>query len=376
VILLARRAQRAKALDFLPSRAALAVKADKTEALLAFLAQQDPDLEPDRLRQLARTTFLQLQECWQARDDYTPMEPLLTPALYAEHRALLDSMRRNHEINRLENLQVEQVDLVHVRFSRSAEQDEFTVLITARAADYYVDDRTGRRLRGNALPNRFQEFWTFRRQDGHWLLRSIEQSRESKVLEQENHVEYFSPSQLQEIYGNFDGAEVAAEDLPESRSAQIERELERRAQRDSLWEPARLEERVRQVFLDVMMAQEAGTLSAVKVEELYPNVAEKLREEIRQRQEKGVTQEFRNLCVRKVEVVALGDANGDGGDQFTAHISAHAQKVMRQHGRVIGQDAEVTPFELYWTFSRDGTQWKLREVLSGVRYQQLLQQNA
>ena len=45
-----------------------------------------------------------------------------------------------------------------------------TPLISARARDYYVDDRTRGFLRGDQEPARFQEFWTFQWQGGNKLM--------------------------------------------------------------------------------------------------------------------------------------------------------------------------------------------------------------
>ena len=50
-------------------------------------------------------------------------------------------------------------------------------------------------------------------------------------------------------------------------------------------------------------------------------------------------------------------------DEFTARISAHAQYIVRQQGRIIRQDEYVSPFVEYWTFGRQNGEWKLKEVL-------------
>ncbi len=91
------------------------------------------------------------------------MKPLMMPDLFNQHTAQLSGMVANHEINRIENLKVEYIDLVNVRYTEKPDQREFTALITASARDYYVDDRSGKFLRGDKAPARFQEFWTFHR---------------------------------------------------------------------------------------------------------------------------------------------------------------------------------------------------------------------
>ena len=60
-------------------------------------------MSPPDLHRLAETTFRKLQECWQARS-YGPMEPLLLAPLYAQHQSQLEGLKRNREINRIENL--------------------------------------------------------------------------------------------------------------------------------------------------------------------------------------------------------------------------------------------------------------------------------
>ena len=42
------------------------------------------------------------------------------PPLYAQHKSQLDGLKRSHEINRIENLKVERVDLVNVRYTEKA----------------------------------------------------------------------------------------------------------------------------------------------------------------------------------------------------------------------------------------------------------------
>ena len=145
-------------------------------------------MSPPDLRKLAEATFRKLQECWQARS-YEPMEPLLVPPLYAQHKAQLEGLKRSREINRIENLKVERVDLVNVRYTEKPDQREFTALVTASARDYYVDDRTGKFLRGDSSAARFQEFWTFQRWGDQWRLREIEQTGESDLLKEENFAE-------------------------------------------------------------------------------------------------------------------------------------------------------------------------------------------
>jgi len=97
--------------------------------------------------------------------------------LYAEHVAQLKGLRETHEINRIEQLEVEAVDIVHVNYTEKADHRSFTALITASARGLLRGrPRSVVRPRDDA-PARFQEFWTFHWYNGGWRLREIEQSR-------------------------------------------------------------------------------------------------------------------------------------------------------------------------------------------------------
>jgi predicted lipid-binding transport protein (Tim44 family) len=166
---------------------AIAPRAAQTESLLKSLALGDPLADPSRLRALVRSLFLMVQKCWEARD-YSPVKALLFPSLHARHEALLAGLRRQHLINRLANLSVERLELVHVHWPKTEKGREFAVLITFRAQSTYVDDRTGALRSGSAKPARFQEFWVFRRLGKGWGLCDIEPTRQSDRLSRPNFV--------------------------------------------------------------------------------------------------------------------------------------------------------------------------------------------
>ena len=50
-------------------------------------------------------------------------------------------------------------------------------------------------------------------------------------------------------------------------------------------------------------------------------------------------------------------------DEFTARISAHAQRMLRKGDAIWSGQEDVTPFEEYWTFGRLDGVWKLKELL-------------
>ena len=354
-------------LDHLYSRSDIANKSEKTAKLLQFIAKQDASLDPSVLTKQTNKTFLLLQKCWQERE-YGPMKPLLMPDLFADHLRQIEGMRRNHEINMLEGLTVDAVDLVNVRYTLKESEREYTALITATARDHYLDDRTRLERRGDDAPAQFQEFWTFQYFGNAWLLREIEQTAESDILSEDNYFEQFTDKAMGQVYGETAGAEGPEgpwlEGEAGDKEQRIERLLNHLVRTDKVWARNRMLLTARSTFLGVMTAWESGRLETGLREKLSPELAHDLAGAMEGNVKKGITLEFRNLCVRKMELVLVRNLAKNNDDEFVARVRAHAQKVMRRRDAVLQQDSDVTAFEEYLTFGRQGNEWKLKELVA------------
>jgi predicted lipid-binding transport protein (Tim44 family) len=353
-------------LDFSYSRQQIQKKSLKTMKLLHFIARQDQSMNPELLVKVTRSVFLKLQSCWMSRD-YAPMKELMMPDLFIQHNRQIEGMIRNHEINILDDLRIKMIDLVNVRYTEKKAQREFTALITASAIDKYIDDRTKKFVRGDRAPAEFQEFWTFQLQDDKWLLREIEQTRESSILKDENFFEQYTDKQVEKIYqDDVDDLGVAGPWLEKpvlEKTNKVERMLNFLAQSDRLWDRQAMLARVREVFNNLHMAIETGELNATVRDQLYPSVAEHCDETIAEQKKLGESTEYRNFCVRKVEILLVRSFSDKNQDEFVSRISAHAQRIHRRGDTILTQDKDVTPFEEYWTFGRLDNQWKLKEPL-------------
>jgi predicted lipid-binding transport protein (Tim44 family) len=229
-----------------------------------------------------------------------------------------------------------------------------------------VDDRNGKFLRGDKSPERFQEFWTFHRVGDRWLLREIEQTGESDLLKEENFAEMLTDDTVKGIYAEAADQGTAGpwlEKAEAKKASRIDRLLNFLVQADRLWDRHQMLERARQVFMNVYLAKESGEASQVPVDVLFPEVAENLREQIRRWKADGLAVEYRNLCVRKAELILVRNFAEPARDEFTVRIDAHAQRIVRKGDQVMSQEPYVTPFEEYWTFGRLNNQWKLKEVM-------------
>ena len=327
-------------LDFVYGKSAIAGKAGKTQKLLQFLSTQDSSVKPENLKNIAESTFRKLQECW-GSGEYDPMQPLLMQSLYDQHVAQLKGMKRDNEINKIENLKVAKFDLVNVRYTNKPNQREFTALVSASARDYYVDARNGHFLRGEKSAAKFQELWTFQLLDGKWLLREVEQTGESDYLKGENFAEMLTDQNIREIYGEEAGKEGAQgpwlEKGAEKKAVRIERMLNFLAQTDTLWNRQAMIERARRVFLDVYLAREAGDPGQIPEGDLFPETAESLKNQLKQWQMEDMRVEYRNLCVRKVELILIRNFEQRDKDEFIVRISAHAQRIVNKGGRTVSR---------------------------------------
>ncbi len=361
-------------LDFRYNRPQIDRKAKKTEKLFEFVSAQDPELKPVALKKMVETTFRKLQECWQARA-YSPMKPLMMPALYAQHNAQIQSMIRNNEINHIDDLTVERIDLVNIRYTEKSDQREFTALISASAKDYYTSSRTGVFLRGDRMPARFQEFWTFQRFEDRWVLREIEQAGESDILKEENFVAMLTDENIQNVYAETakDGTDAAWVDKKEAEKAtRIERLLNFLVQTDKLWNRRLMLERARQVFMSVYLAREAGDPQQIPTGDLFPDVVQSLDADMQRWRAEGMRTEYRNLCIRKAELIHVRNYDDPALDEYTVRIDAHAQQIVKRGEQTVREQPYVTPFEEFWTFGRRDNQWKLKEVVSASQAQKMI----
>jgi len=330
--------------------------------VLAYLQGIDGFWDPKEMEETAEATFLKLQECWQSRE-YGPMRALLMPDLYNQHLAQINSLKRDHEIDMIEGLKVSRVEIVQVRYHLKKDQQEFTVLFEATARDYYVDDESKEFLRGDTSPAKFQEFWVFQRWADKWLLREIDQTRESDALRAENFVEDLTPQQLKNIYGDAATVKEKAPWLDESvsrKGEKIHRMLNFLARTDSNWDEEKLKEVVRRTFIGVLTSLEDRDVAQAQ-DSMTAGMASALRKQTKKMVSDSRTVEYRNMCVRKVDIVLVRNYSDNKKDTFTARVSAHAQTIDKKGNSVLRQDEYVSPFENYLTFRKVGGQWKLDE---------------
>lgn len=148
---------------------------DDVNAGLSHIRQMDGSFDENRFNDLAMDIFFKIQGAWMNRD-LTPVSGLLTDEMRRIFQEDLDTLLRNKQINRLENIAVRNVEIVEAW--QESGQDYVTALIYANLLDYTTDDATGAVISGSKTdPVKFEEYWTFTRPVGNnpWRLSAINQ---------------------------------------------------------------------------------------------------------------------------------------------------------------------------------------------------------
>jgi predicted lipid-binding transport protein (Tim44 family) len=309
------------------------------------------------------------------------MQGLLTPDLYSQHVAQLEAMKSRHEINTLDGMELLDCQLILVSNMHDEHKDSFTAWMRASAQDRIVDDRTGNVIRGDEGTGVFEEFWTFRRDGGSWELERIDQPEEGMdAIMKENFDSISTPEMLQRQYEKAGGPKI--KDLgvaatrerdesaaPESmgaikeKSGKVHRLLNFLADHDKMWDEDKLVSFTRSAFIALNVALETKNLDSVQAS-MKPDLYGKYSQMVEDLRSKGERIERRNLAVRDVEIVLVKNYYDNRKDSFTAWVSGQAQTAVtdEKSGKMVQGDDHVADFEEFWTFQRDGDQWKLSDV--------------
>ena len=380
------------------SQGSVAGKAGETQALMESIARTDPDFAPEPLRGVVRDIFFKVQDAWQKRD-YGGLGDIMLPYLRASHSSKVENMRRRGEINMMEDVTVKRVDFVHVSCPAGKEGRGFTALITASARDYTISESSGSLISGSRLSSDFQEFWTFHQLNGRWALARIDQVGETDYLGAANKAEpldsgaaAFKASGAPAVAtlgdpGSFplpmgSPGDIAMTPVPASSAAPAAAAMPeggfRPQARDSLppaaarsvtgasrWDRQKMEIAATLAFESVYTAWGTNDPAGLSADFVSAEALAKLRRLMDARKAEGLTFGFDSFYTRRAEVVLTSPAekNPLRLDEFTARITATAQRSMLRNGRELHRDASPEPFTEYWVFGRQNESWKLRDIL-------------
>jgi hypothetical protein len=155
------------------------VRATKAEDVAKTAQADDGYWDPNALRRRVREVFFPVQSTWSARD-VSGSRPYVSDALYKRHELQLEGLERQHRVNRIAGLHLDDIEIVRVVNVTDDDKDRFVAFIQCRARDWMEDTRTGEVVNGNKLAETtFQQYWSFVRDpERGWVLDEIQQEEE------------------------------------------------------------------------------------------------------------------------------------------------------------------------------------------------------
>jgi predicted lipid-binding transport protein (Tim44 family) len=139
------------------------------------IRQMAPSFNEKAFGEEATDLFFRIQGAWMRRD-LAPVAGLLTEEMRGVLQADVNELKAKGQVNRLENIAVRSVEIAEAW--QESGQDYITVLFLANLLDYTTDE-SGKVLAGSdAIPVKFEEFWTLTRPvgPGAWKLAAIQQA--------------------------------------------------------------------------------------------------------------------------------------------------------------------------------------------------------
>jgi predicted lipid-binding transport protein (Tim44 family) len=127
---------------------------------LAEIKAHDPAFSEETFLQEVQTAFFLVEEAWAERKPEMSRR-VMADGIWQQHRVQIEQYVDDHKRNVLDGLAVGDIAILSAHSDQTF--DTITVRILAACADYDVDDRSGKVVRGNKSVDQWQENWTFQR---------------------------------------------------------------------------------------------------------------------------------------------------------------------------------------------------------------------
>jgi predicted lipid-binding transport protein (Tim44 family) len=147
-----------------------------SESPESTLQRYDVGFDLNSFKEQRMDDFLRIQSAWNRRD-IDPVQNIIAPEFRQVLNTDIESLKRDHRINKLENIAVRRTELVESW--QEFGKEYATVRFDAQLIDYTIDENTQSVVEGDRnQPVRFDEEWTFVRDAGEgsvnsWKLTAI-----------------------------------------------------------------------------------------------------------------------------------------------------------------------------------------------------------
>jgi hypothetical protein len=152
-----------------------------TMAALEFLARKDKWYRPKQLASVADQAFRKVKEAIELRLS-KKIEDRVTASCLEELRTEMQTLRKDGELHLFGQLDIFDIQLVHMDAGGAKEKHTFTALLSVRSRDFIQDDKTGELLRGDRKTYVYQEFLRFRRAPERWLVERVRPSGDMDMI--------------------------------------------------------------------------------------------------------------------------------------------------------------------------------------------------
>ncbi|HTT91336.1 MAG TPA: transporter, partial [Acidimicrobiales bacterium] len=147
--------------ELFPEQHARAVQAaSPVDVGLAAIKAHDPAFDLEQFTEQVQRSFFIVEEAWSERKPEMSRQ-VMADSLWLQHRDQIQGYVNGHKRNMLDYLAVS--NIWPVAAHSDSRYDTITVRIVAACADYDVDDKTGRVVRGDQQVKQWAEDWTFER---------------------------------------------------------------------------------------------------------------------------------------------------------------------------------------------------------------------
>jgi hypothetical protein len=147
--------------ELFPEAHARAVQAaSPVDVGLAAIKAHDPGFDLEQFTEQVQRSFFIVEEAWSDRKPEMSRQ-VMADSLWLQHRDQIQGYVNGHKRNMLDYLAVS--NIWPVAAHSDSRYDTITVRIVAACADYDVDDRSGKVVRGDQQVKQWQEDWTFER---------------------------------------------------------------------------------------------------------------------------------------------------------------------------------------------------------------------
>ena len=146
--------------DLFPGTAPQPTAPEASETGLAAIEARDRNFNREVFLEQVQRTFFVVQEAWTQRKPEMSRQ-VMADGLWQQHRVQIQGYVDAHKRNVLEDLAVGSLSIIGAH--TDANYDTITVRVLAACADYDIDDRNERVIRGHRQVENWMEDWTFQR---------------------------------------------------------------------------------------------------------------------------------------------------------------------------------------------------------------------